>query len=185
VIANMAAALELISSFIGRRWAPSLRKLGGHAAAAAARLRDLAPYALIELVLPGGSIMALLLWLLRRRRTAPRTVLKPPFERHVGCVERLAKRQQNPQKWGFRDAHHVTASSDRRGAILTYHGDMRVRNINKFAIGAFVTATLVLTGTSWTFVEGQNVRQENVAMIIPEYGGGELPPTSLNQTSGQ
>jgi hypothetical protein len=33
-----------------------------------ARLRDLAPYAAIELVLPGGSVIALLLWLYRRQR---------------------------------------------------------------------------------------------------------------------
>jgi hypothetical protein len=36
-----------------------------------ARLRDLAPYAAIELVMPGGSVMALLLWLYRRRKNAP------------------------------------------------------------------------------------------------------------------
>jgi hypothetical protein len=40
-----------------------------NAAAVMVKLRDLAPYALIELVLPGGSVMALLLWLYRRRKT--------------------------------------------------------------------------------------------------------------------
>ena len=35
------------------------------------KLQELAPYALIELVLPGGSLMALLLWLYRRQRNAP------------------------------------------------------------------------------------------------------------------
>jgi hypothetical protein len=35
------------------------------------KLRELAPYALIELVLPGGSLMALLLWLYRRQKNAP------------------------------------------------------------------------------------------------------------------
>jgi len=44
------------------------RKLIAYAAAAAATLRGLAPYALIEIVLPGGSLMALLLWLYRRRK---------------------------------------------------------------------------------------------------------------------
>jgi hypothetical protein len=34
------------------------------------KLRELAPYALLELVLPGGSVMALLLWLYRRQRNA-------------------------------------------------------------------------------------------------------------------
>ena len=42
------------------------RKLRAYAAAAMAKLRVLAPYAVIELVLPGGSLMALLLWLYRR-----------------------------------------------------------------------------------------------------------------------
>jgi hypothetical protein len=32
-------------------------------------LKALAPYAMIELVLPGGSVMALLLWLYRRRKS--------------------------------------------------------------------------------------------------------------------
>jgi hypothetical protein len=33
-------------------------------------LRNLGPYAAIELLLPGGSLLALLLWLYRRRRAA-------------------------------------------------------------------------------------------------------------------
>jgi len=45
-----------------------LKGLGGNAAPVIARLKALAPYALIELVLPGGSVMALLLWLYRRRK---------------------------------------------------------------------------------------------------------------------
>jgi hypothetical protein len=42
------------------------RRLRAYAAAAVAKLRELAPYAAIELVLPGGSLIALLLWLYRR-----------------------------------------------------------------------------------------------------------------------
>jgi hypothetical protein len=38
------------------------------AVAVVVRLKALAPYALIELVLPGGSVMALLLWIYRRRQ---------------------------------------------------------------------------------------------------------------------
>jgi hypothetical protein len=38
---------------------------------ALAKLRDLAPYAVLALVLPGGSIVAFLLWLHRRQRGAP------------------------------------------------------------------------------------------------------------------
>ena len=45
-----------------------LKEWGGHAAVAMVRLKALAPYALIELILPGGSVMALLLWIYRRRK---------------------------------------------------------------------------------------------------------------------
>jgi hypothetical protein len=34
-----------------------------------ARLRELAPYAAIELILPGGSLIALFLWYFQRKRT--------------------------------------------------------------------------------------------------------------------
>jgi len=44
-------------------------KWGTYATAVIVRCRALAPYALIELVLPGGSVMALLLWLYRRRKS--------------------------------------------------------------------------------------------------------------------
>jgi hypothetical protein len=50
------------------RWTHALRIWRGNAMAVIARLKALAPYALIELVLPGGSVMALLLWLYRRRK---------------------------------------------------------------------------------------------------------------------
>jgi hypothetical protein len=47
------------------------RTLGDWTAAALARLKDLAPYAAIELLLPGGSLVALSLWFYRRRKAAP------------------------------------------------------------------------------------------------------------------
>jgi hypothetical protein len=50
------------------RCMPAPRKLSAQAAAIVAKLWDLAPYAVIELVLPGGSLMALLLWLYRRQK---------------------------------------------------------------------------------------------------------------------
>jgi hypothetical protein len=52
------------------RRTPAPRRLRALAATIVARLRDLAPYAVIELVLPGGSVMALLLWLYRRQKKA-------------------------------------------------------------------------------------------------------------------
>jgi hypothetical protein len=50
-------------------WTLALRNWSGSAVAVIVRLKALAPYALIELVLPGGSVMALLLWLYRRRKS--------------------------------------------------------------------------------------------------------------------
>ena len=50
------------------RWTLALRNWGDYAAVVIVRFKALAPYALIELVLPGGSVMALLLWLYRRRK---------------------------------------------------------------------------------------------------------------------
>jgi hypothetical protein len=50
------------------RWIQILRKWLGSGATVMMRVKTLAPYALIELILPGGSVMALLLWLYRRRR---------------------------------------------------------------------------------------------------------------------
>ena len=46
-------------------------KLSPYTGAVLAKLRAAAPYALIELVLPGGSVMALLLWLYRRQKKVP------------------------------------------------------------------------------------------------------------------
>jgi hypothetical protein len=56
-----------LSPFSARRTlvAPKVRAC---TAAVVAKLRAVAPYALLELILPGGSMMALLLWLYRRQR---------------------------------------------------------------------------------------------------------------------
>jgi hypothetical protein len=56
------------------RWQLGTRSLGAWAAVVLARLKDLAPYALIELLLPGGSVVALTLWVYRRRKKFPTLV---------------------------------------------------------------------------------------------------------------
>jgi hypothetical protein len=45
-----------------------LKSWGRRAMSVIVRLRALAPYAMMELVLPGGSVMAFALWLYRRRK---------------------------------------------------------------------------------------------------------------------
>src|SRR5882757_59532 len=67
-IANTMSILRA-ATWRDARWVLGLRNWSGHAAAVVVRLKVLAPYALIELVLPGGSVMALLLWLYRRRKS--------------------------------------------------------------------------------------------------------------------
>jgi hypothetical protein len=60
----------------GAPWRALPRTWSAHTAAVVAKLREFAPYAAMELVLPGGSLMALGLWLYRRQRKAsplPRT----------------------------------------------------------------------------------------------------------------
>lgn len=73
-------SVESISTFNARptpdcsrhaRRASAARKLRDYVGAVVVKLRELAPYAAIEIVLPGGSLMALLLWLYRRQRKAP------------------------------------------------------------------------------------------------------------------
>jgi hypothetical protein len=48
------------------------RRPRGYLAAVVAKVRNLAPYAAIALVVPGGSLIALLLWFYRRRQKADR-----------------------------------------------------------------------------------------------------------------
>ena len=65
----MAALAEFIARLIAER-VRLAAGLSGGAGRVAALLRGLGPYAAIELILPGGSLLALLLWLWRRHRNA-------------------------------------------------------------------------------------------------------------------
>jgi hypothetical protein len=66
----MMSLVELISilsaQLVSNRTA--LRKLSAYVAWVVSTLRKLAPYAAIELLLPGGSVIALLLWFYRRQK---------------------------------------------------------------------------------------------------------------------
>lgn len=72
------ASIAANGSWFARSTSVAL-KLGAVTKAIIPKLMDLAPYALIELILPGGSVMALLLWLYRRRKktavSVPREIL--------------------------------------------------------------------------------------------------------------
>jgi hypothetical protein len=37
------------------------------------------------------------------------------------------------------------------------------------------------SGSSWKFVDGQKITQDNIKMFIPDYDGATLPPTSFSQ----
>lgn len=63
----------MLAEITARLTAARLRLAAGLAslvARAPTVLRELGPYAVIELMLPGGSVLALLLWLCQRRRKA-------------------------------------------------------------------------------------------------------------------
>jgi hypothetical protein len=45
---------------------------------AIAIIKDLGPYAAIELILPGGSVIAVLLWLYRRSKLVERSMSSSP-----------------------------------------------------------------------------------------------------------
>jgi hypothetical protein len=63
----MTVAMEFADGLnAGRVSAPAT--VGGRIAAVVNLLRSLGPYMAIELLLPGGSLLALLLWLYRRHR---------------------------------------------------------------------------------------------------------------------
>ena len=64
-----------------------LKGWAGDAVTVLVQLKALAPYALIELVLPGGSLVALLLWLYRRKKNA---VGFAPLPARLASVPRLA-----------------------------------------------------------------------------------------------
>jgi len=59
-----------ICAHIGR-WPLGTRTLGAWAAVVFARIKEFAPYAMMELLLPGGSMVALTVWFYRRRRRVP------------------------------------------------------------------------------------------------------------------
>jgi hypothetical protein len=56
------------TSIVNARRRLAAVELWAHTAIVVEKIRAVAPYALMELILPGGSIMALLLWLYRRRK---------------------------------------------------------------------------------------------------------------------
>jgi len=62
------------------------RRWSAHTVAVVARLREFAPYAAMELVLPGGSLLALGLWLYRRQRKV-RFFHARPAQSDVALVE--------------------------------------------------------------------------------------------------
>ncbi len=78
-----------------------VRRLGASAAAVALKLKDLAPYAVIALVVPGGALMALLLWSYRRqkrRRVFPDS-LDTLFERASISKERSTYLRRAAAEW--------------------------------------------------------------------------------------
>lgn len=73
MIATLKTALisqsdAAVTRMIVARQETTFETLARWVARCAAGLREVAPYAAIEIILPGGSLMALILWLYRRRK---------------------------------------------------------------------------------------------------------------------
>ena len=66
----MTAAAEALLTSNPAPLAPVGASFTGRLVSGLAALRALAPYAAIELLLPGGSLIALVLWLYRRYKKA-------------------------------------------------------------------------------------------------------------------
>ena len=74
-------------SGVARQWAATV--IGGLRWAAQV-VRQLGPYAAIELLLPGGSLLAIVLWLYRRRRQSPH-LTEGRTSRHSARASRNAR----------------------------------------------------------------------------------------------
>jgi hypothetical protein len=61
-------AIAQAASIANRVFAQSPSRLAAWVTRLGAILRQLGPYVAIEILLPGGTLMALLLWIYRRRR---------------------------------------------------------------------------------------------------------------------
>jgi hypothetical protein len=59
-------AIAQVAPIAGPEFAPTRARLAAWIARIGAILRQLGPYAAIEILLPGGTLMALLLWFYRR-----------------------------------------------------------------------------------------------------------------------
>jgi hypothetical protein len=60
-------AIAQVAPIAGRELAPTYSRLAAWITRILAILRQLGPYAVLEILLPGGTLIALLLWLYRRR----------------------------------------------------------------------------------------------------------------------
>ena len=77
----MSAAAEVVLTTSHRELASGSMRFAEWLTRAGATLRQLAPYAAIELLLPGGSLIALVLWIYRRHvRQQPVENLAPDFK---------------------------------------------------------------------------------------------------------
>lgn len=59
--------LAAIWRYVGQ-WPLGTRTVDAWAPVVLAKLKELGPYAMMELLLPGGSVLALTVWLYRRRK---------------------------------------------------------------------------------------------------------------------
>jgi hypothetical protein len=93
-------AIAQVAPIAGLKPAPTRSRVADWAARIGAILRQLGPYAAIEILLPGGTLVALLLWLYRRRG---------PYPGNDECLDRRGSigwnRANNPARRSAQESH--------------------------------------------------------------------------------
>lgn len=95
--------------------APSFKPLAGRIRGIWEVVKEFAPYAAIELVLPGGTVLAVLYWLFRGRRVAPGSVA------HLGSIRQLTKRIAAPEHLPSAGEWALAGRSRPVGAFIMGH----------------------------------------------------------------
>ena len=116
--------------------ATSFKPLAGRIRAIWAVVKEFAPYAAIELVLPGGTVLAILYWLFRRRRVGSGSAVQPGsiprLIKRIATSEHLASVGEWPLPGGFRPVgafmmgHHPSACSAAAFQPTIVQGPFRV-----------------------------------------------------------
>jgi hypothetical protein len=76
------------------------------------------------------------------------------------------------------------AARGRTYIFIPYNGLLKSPARNVLTTSFFIGVSED-SGISWKFIDGQKATPDNIAMIIPGYGGGPMPPQTLHESPPQ